>query len=177
MSLSEKVKQAVRQRAGFACEYCGVTEQRAGGELTVDHFRPQSKGGGGDELENLVYCCSRCNLYKSDFWVEPPLGPSLWNPRLEPAENHFWQAEDGRLHALTGKGSLSIRILNLNRPQLVAYRRGQRLMIEERRLLEESEIAVEVLLRLSEEQRELIRRQRILLEEQKQLLGLLLKSF
>ncbi len=176
MSLREKIKQAVRQRAFFACEYCGVTEQNAGGELTVDHFRPQSKEG-GDELENLVYCCSRCNLYKSDFWIEPPNEPSLWNPRLEPAENHFWQAEDGRLHALTEKGGLSIRILNLNRPQLVAYRRGQRLMIEERRLLEESEIAVEVLSHLSEEQREIIRTQRILLEEQRQLLELLLKRF
>lgn len=176
MSLSDKVKQVVRQRANYACEYCGVTEQNAGGELTVDHYRPQSKGG-GDELENLVCCCSRCNLYKSDFWVEQPLEPSLWNPRLEPAENHFWQAEDGRLHALTEKGGLSIRILNLNRPQLVAYRRGQRLMIEERHLLEESEIAVEVLSRLSEEQREIIRTQRILLEEQRQLLELLLKRF
>ncbi len=176
MSLSEKVKQAVRQRANFACEYCGVKEQNAGGELTVDHFRPQSKGG-GDELENLVYCCSRCNLYKSDFWIEPRREPSLWNPRLEPAENHFWQAENGRLHALTEKGGLSIRILNLNRQQLVAYRRGQRLMIEERRLLEESEIAVEVLSRLSEEQREIIRIQQILLEEQRQLLKLLLKKY
>ncbi len=50
-------------------------------------------------------------------------------------------------------------------------------MIEERRLLEESEIAVEVLSRLSEEQREIIRTQRILLEEQRQLLELLLKRF
>ena len=98
MSVSNSVKQVVRQRASFACEYCGVSEQSAGGELTIDHFRPQSKGG-GDELENLVYCCSRCNLYKSDFWVEPPNQPQLWNLRNEPAENHFWQADDGHLFA------------------------------------------------------------------------------
>lgn len=173
MSLSEAIKQAVRGRAGFACEYCGVTEQNAGGELTVDHFRPQSKGG-GDELENLVYACVRCNLYKSDFWVEPPIEPQLWNPRAELAEDHFWQAADGRLHALTATGEFSIRILNLNRSQLVAHRHHQRLLIEERRLLDESEIAVEVLYNLSEEQRQVIRAQRILLEEQRQLLRILL---
>ena len=176
MNLNDRVKQIVRKRADFACEYCGVTEQNAGGELTVDHFLPQSKGG-GDELENLVYCCSRCNLYKSDFWIEPPNEPSLWNPRVEPAENHFWQADDGHLYALTAKGELSIRILNLNRPQLVAYRRQQFLQTEERQMLEESETTVEVLFRLGEEQREIIRTQQILLEEQRQLLKLLLKKY
>lgn len=176
MSLSDATKQIVRERAGFACEYCGVTEQNAGGELTVDHFRPQSKGG-GDELENLVYCCVRCNLYKSDFWIEPPGEPTLWNPREEAAENHFWQAEDGHLYALTEKGELSIRILNLNRPQLVAYRRQQNLLVQERRLLEESEITVEVLFQLGEEQREIIRAQQILLEEQRKMLKILLKKY
>lgn len=176
MSLSEATKQTVRTRANFACEYCGVTEQNAGGELTVDHFRPQSKGG-GDELENLVYCCVRCNLYKSDFWIESPNETSLWNPRLETAENQFWQAEDGHLFALTEIGELSIRILNLNRPQLVSYRHQQRLLVEERRMLEENEITVEVLFHLGEEQREIIRAQQILLDEQRQLLKVLLKKF
>lgn len=66
MSLSDATKQIVHQRANFACEYCGVSESDAGGELSVDHYRPQSKSGGG-ELENLVYACVRCNLYKSDY--------------------------------------------------------------------------------------------------------------
>jgi hypothetical protein len=174
--LNDSVKQIVRERANFACEYCGVSELNAGGELTIDHYRPQSKDG-GDELENLVYCCVRCNLYKSDYWVESPDKLSLWNPRLEPAENHFWQAEDGRLFALTERGALSIRILNLNRPQLVTYRQNQKLLAEERQMLEESEINLEILFRLGEEQREIIRRQQILLEEQRQLLKLLLKKY
>lgn len=171
MSISDSDKQFVRERANFSCEYCGVFEQNAGGELTIDHFQPQSKGG-SDELENLVYCCVRCNLYKSDFWVEP----TLWNPRLEVRENHFWQAEDGHLFALTETGEFSIRILNLNRPQLISYRYQQRLLIEERRILKESETSLEILFRLSEEQREIIRTQQILLEEQRQLLKLLIEK-
>lgn len=176
MSLSDATKRIVRQRANSACEYCGVSESDAGGELSVDHYRPQSKGG-GDELENLVYACVRCNLYKSDYWVKLSSDLSLWNPRLEPAENHFWQADDGNLYALTEKGKISIRVLNLNRPQLVVYRQNRRLFAEERQLLEESEINLEILFRLGEEQREIIRKQQILLEEQKRLLELLLKKY
>ncbi|MDQ3179883.1 MAG: HNH endonuclease [Acidobacteriota bacterium] len=174
--MSVSIKQTVRERANFACEYCGVSEQNAGGELTIDHFRPQSKDG-GDGLENLVYACVRCNLYKSDYWVEPPDNLNLWNPCFEPAEIHFWQADDGHLYALTEKGTLSIRILNLNRPQLIAYRQNQRMLAEERQMLEESEINAEILFRLGEEQREIIRKQQILLEEQRQLLKLLLKKY
>lgn len=67
MTISAEVRQFVRQRAHFACEYCGVTETDTGGELTVDHFQPQAKGG-SDEPENLLYCCVRCNQYKVDYW-------------------------------------------------------------------------------------------------------------
>ncbi len=176
MSLSNRIKQIVRERANFACEYCGVSEQNVGGELTIDHFRPQVEGG-GDELENLVYCCVRCNLYKSDFWVEPSHEPTLWNPRLESAENHFWQAENGHLLGLTEKGELSIRILKLNRSQLIDFRNQQSLLVEERQLLQESEVTIEILYNLGEEQREIIRKQRNLLDEQSQLLKLLIKKF
>ncbi len=176
MSISPKTKQFVRERARFTCEYCGISEQDAGGELTIDHFQPQSKDG-SDEPENLVYCCVRCNLYKSDFWVEAANQMALWNPRLESAEAHFWQSNEGYLYALTETGRHSIRILNLNRPQLIAYRRRQISLTEERLLMEENESTVEVLYRLGEKQREIIRAQQILLEEQSRLLKLLLKKF
>jgi 5-methylcytosine-specific restriction endonuclease McrA len=56
----------VRQRYGYRCGYCGVTEVDAGGDLTVDHHQPVAAGG-DDSDANLVYACSRCNLYKADF--------------------------------------------------------------------------------------------------------------
>ncbi len=37
MSLPDAARQQVRRRAGFACEFCGVTEADAGGLLTIDH--------------------------------------------------------------------------------------------------------------------------------------------
>lgn len=55
--------QIVRERYSNCCGYCGVSETDAGGELTVDHFRPLSAGG-DDSDDNLVYACIRCNQYK-----------------------------------------------------------------------------------------------------------------
>jgi 5-methylcytosine-specific restriction endonuclease McrA len=48
MSIIAEVRLVVRQRAGFVCEYCGVSETDSGGELTIDHIRPQAKAGSDD---------------------------------------------------------------------------------------------------------------------------------
>ena len=174
MSLSEETKQFVRRRARFACEYCGVSETSVGGELTIDHFRPQSKDG-SDEIENLVYACVRCNLYKGDFWVNNTDQTTLWNPRTEPFENHFGQTENGLLFAFTEKGELTLLTLKLNRPQLIAHRRQQFLQTEERHLLHETQTSVQVLLQLNEEQSKIIRQQELQLEEQQRLLKTILR--
>ena len=88
MPISEAIRLFVRQRARFVCEYCGVSEIGGGGELTIDHFHPLSKGG-GDQPDNLIYCCVRCNLHKGDYWPDPPDSLPLWNPRLEFSSLHF----------------------------------------------------------------------------------------
>jgi len=36
MTISPELHEAVRQRAHFACEYCGVSETDSAGPLTVD---------------------------------------------------------------------------------------------------------------------------------------------
>lgn len=79
MSIAPELRLAVRQRANFACEFCGVTETDTGGALTIDHFQPQTKSG-TDDPDNLLYCCPRCNQYKADYWPTGPDDPSLWNP-------------------------------------------------------------------------------------------------
>ncbi len=97
MTISPPVLEQVRLRAQFACEYCGVMEADTGGELTVDHFQPITRGG-PDEVGNLLYCCYRCNLYKADYWPTQPTHVPLWNPRREPASNHFLTLLDGSLY-------------------------------------------------------------------------------
>ena len=56
----------VRQRYKGCCGFCQVSDQDAGGQFTVDHYLPAADGG-DDSDENLVYCCFRCNLYKTDL--------------------------------------------------------------------------------------------------------------
>lgn len=51
----------ILRRDGYTCQYCG----RHGGELTVDHVVPKSRGGRGT-WENLVTACRNCNLKKKN---------------------------------------------------------------------------------------------------------------
>jgi 5-methylcytosine-specific restriction endonuclease McrA len=67
MTIDTGLRDRVRGRANFACEFCEVTETDTGGDLTLDHFHPQAKGA-TDNFDNLLYCCTRCNQYKLDYW-------------------------------------------------------------------------------------------------------------
>ena len=50
----------IYRRDDYSCVYCGSREK-----LTIDHVIPKSKGG-KNTWDNLVTCCSSCNLNKSD---------------------------------------------------------------------------------------------------------------
>ena len=167
------IREQVRRRANFACEFCGVTEVNTGGRLTIDHFRPRTKGG-SDSPENLLYCCVRCNQYKQDYWPTTSGDPSLWNPRLEPASRHFLELDDGTLYPLTPTGTFTLKRLRLNRPPLVAYRLSKRQRVEEIRLLTRYRDLVRLLNQLHTQMAELVEEQQELLEEQQMLLRLLL---
>lgn len=54
----------IYKRDGHKCVYCGNSKQ-----LTIDHLIPKSKGG-KNTWENLVTCCSRCNVKKGDKTIE-----------------------------------------------------------------------------------------------------------
>ena len=171
--ISPDIREQVRQRANFACEFCGVSETDAGGQLTIDHFQPKSKGG-DDSLDNLVYCCARCNQYKLDYWPEDPDDLPLWNPRHEPATEHFLELDDGTLLPLTETGGFTIRRLRLNRAPLVAYRLRKRREAEVARLLDRYRSLVQIVEQLMAQQVALMEEQQRLLEEQRRLLRLLL---
>jgi hypothetical protein len=173
MTLTADIREHVRERAGFACEFCGVTETDTGGQLTIDHFQPKAKGG-DDSLDNLLYCCPRCNQYKLDYWPVQPDDPSLWNPRQEPAAQHFLELDDGTLHPLTPIGAFTLRRLRLNCPPLVAYRLRRRQQVEETRLLTRYRDLIQLLEHLHVQLSVLMEEQRQLLEEQRELLRLLL---
>jgi len=174
MTISAQTRLHIRQRANFACEYCTVAEADTGGELTIDHFHPQTRAG-SDDVDNLLYCCQRCNQYKADYWPNSPTDPVLWNPREEPATNHLLLLADGTVYPLTNIGGFTIQRLRLNRPALITYRLRHSVRIEEERLLTRYRELVVVLERLYEQQAALLEEQRTLIEQQRSVLKALLR--
>ncbi len=169
MRVPADIRELVRQRAGFACEYCGVTETDAGAELTIDHFHPQSLGG-PDTPDNLVYSCHRCNEYKADYWPSSADTPALWNPRHESHDKHFTLLADGTLYTETATGAFTLRRLRLNRPPLVALRLRRRQNASEERLLSRLRDVTAILEHLTLQRAALIQEQQELLQEQRRLL-------
>lgn len=67
----------VLRRDRYTCQYCG----RQGGDLTVDHVLPKSRGG-RSTWENLVAACRACNLKKGDRTPEEAGMRLLRPPRV-----------------------------------------------------------------------------------------------
>lgn len=174
MSISDEIRKEVRSRADFACEYCGITEHDAGGELTSDHFKPKSAGG-ADDVENLVYACFRCNLHKSDYWAETENAPQIFNPRRQSATEHFLLAPDGLIFALSEIGDFTITRLKLNRPPLVAHRRKINQQITDHEFFERTQDANKLLAQTNEQLRRVVEEQQKMLEEQQRLLKTILR--
>ena len=147
--MSPRLSETLRSRYHRACGYCGVTEVAAGGELTLDHYQPRAAGG-GDEPDNLVYACTRCNQYKGDFWPDATdlaRGHRILHPGLDDIPAHLVEDENtGHLLGLTPTGAFHITLLRLNRPQLIAHRlarRLQKILTEKIRLLEQQNAELE----------------------------------
>jgi hypothetical protein len=162
MTIRGEVRQEVRRRAGFACEFCGVEEVDVGSELTIDHFRPRSQGG-SDALENLVYCCFSCNQFKSDYWPLSAGSPRLWNPRLNSRAHHFTETDNGVLEAITDVGFFTVQRLRLNRSALVAHRRRKREASQREAMLERQTELNRALVALLSVEEHLVAEQRQLL--------------
>jgi len=163
--MSPRLLEVIRSRYQQACGYCGVTEVAAGGELTLDHYRPRSAGG-GDEPDNLVYACARCNQYKGDFWpnhTDLTQGRRILHPAIDDIPAHLTEEENtGRLLGLTPTGTLHITLLRLNRPQLIAHRlarRLQKILIEKIRLLEQQNAELEKTIAAQERYLDVLRTQ------------------
>ncbi|KAM3092980.1 HNH endonuclease [Phormidesmis sp. 146-35] len=173
MTISSKIREQVRQRADFSCEYCGVAETDTGGELTIDHFHPRSKGG-SDDLSNILYCCNRCNQYKADYYSASSNVPALWNPRQESVTTHLLMLADGQLYPITEIGRFTLERLRLNRSPLVAYRLQKQSQSERLRLLARLQEVLALLEQLRQQQAALLEEHQILLKEQRTILKLLL---
>ena len=83
----------IYKRDGHQCVYCGSNRH-----LTIDHVIPKSRGGSNDWM-NLVTCCNKCNVYKSDRTPEEanmtlkkkPYIPSVFSDVIYSSIEKIWE--------------------------------------------------------------------------------------
>jgi hypothetical protein len=123
--MNESVKQAVRERASFACEYCQLAEHSSPlARLQIEHVRPR-KHGGGDETDNLALACIDCNLRKGVnlSGIDPETGAitELFNPRSQVWQEHFeWSGF--YIVGTDSTGRATVNCLDMNSPDRLLVR-------------------------------------------------------
>jgi 5-methylcytosine-specific restriction endonuclease McrA len=128
--MSEKLRQFIRKRANYHCEYCKRSEEVQGDIFHIDHIIPRSAGGETDET-NLCLACDLCNSSKYQFQtgIDPETKEEvpLFNPRTQKWSAHFKLSDDfTEIVALTITGRATINRLKINRDYVVKARTGWR---------------------------------------------------
>jgi hypothetical protein len=118
MAISAAMRQRVRQRANFLCEYCHSSEDVSAARFEIDHIQPKSLGG-SDSLDNLALACQRCNAHHYNFTqgCDPETGKTtaLFHPRQQIWNEHFAWIQSGlRIVGITETGRATVVRLDLN---------------------------------------------------------------
>ena len=118
MTVTPKIRQLVRERANYLCEYCHSSEETSAAKFDIDHIIPRSLGG-SDELDNLALACQRCNRYKYNFitGIDPQTQATiaLFNPRQQQWSKHFiWSTDGIKIICITPTGRATDNCLDLN---------------------------------------------------------------
>ena len=118
MSISNDLKQAVRVRAQYLCEYCHSSERLSASRFTIDHIIPKSLGG-SDDPNNLALACRRCNERRYNFIasIDPQSQDTvpIFNPRIQNWDEHFVWVDQGTLiEGISPTGRATCIRLDLN---------------------------------------------------------------
>jgi 5-methylcytosine-specific restriction endonuclease McrA len=118
MSISNELKQAIRERARYLCEYCHSPERLSASRFSIDHVIPKSMGG-PDDIENLALACRRCNERRYNFvaGIDPQTQKivPIFNPRQQKWSEHFvWLAQGIAIEGTTPIGRATCLRLDLN---------------------------------------------------------------
>lgn len=126
MSVATQLRETVRRRAEYRCEYCRFPEQYAEVRFQLDHVIPEQHGG-PSTLENLGWSCPRCNKHKGpnlagiDF--NTGILVPLFHPRQDRWADHFaWNG--ALLNGLTPTGRVTVLVLQMNRADSVLVRQS-----------------------------------------------------
>lgn len=123
--ISENLREQVRRRANFLCEYCHTNERWQYVRFTIDHILPNDD----DSIENLALACFHCNRLKSNkteiFDSEENNSVPIFNPRQQNWNDHFvWSSDGLQIIPKTSIGRITIELLQLNRERILHIRRA-----------------------------------------------------
>jgi hypothetical protein len=123
--MDESLVEAVRRRAGNACEYCQMPQWLYPTVVfPIDHIIALHHDG-LTVLSNLALSCLHCNSHKgSNIAGRDPLTKKLtplYHPRRHKWHAHFrWNGPE--LVGRTPIGRVTVAVLKLNAPEYVAVR-------------------------------------------------------
>lgn len=122
--MDARLREDVRRRALFRCEYCQFPERWAELRFQVDHIIPEQHDG-PTVPDNLAWSCLRCNKHKGPnlAGLDSETGQivRLFHPRADAWQEHFaWEGPE--LRGLTPMGRVTVLVLRINRPDAVLVR-------------------------------------------------------
>ncbi len=118
MSIPDAIRQIVRKRAKFVCEYCHSPERLSASRFTLDHLIPVSLAG-SDAVDNLALACRRCNERRYNFVeaIDPQTQEfvPIFNPRKQYWSEHFvWTNNATEIKGITAVGRATCDRFDLN---------------------------------------------------------------
>ena len=123
-AITIKTRQIVAKRAEFRCEYCRVHEDDRLYSFQIEHI-VAIKHCGNSDIDNLAYACPHCNQHKGTdlvtFLLDYDDLVPIYNPRKMVWTAHF-EVNSGSIIAKTRTGEATVKLLNLNAPDLVILR-------------------------------------------------------
>lgn len=122
---SGALRDAVRDRAGRRCEYCHLPDVLPHTlRFHLEHILSRQHGG-LTEMNNLAWCCQRCNAHKGPnlTGVDPDTSAlvQLFHPREDRWEEHFL-IERLIIRGLTVKGRTTAWLLEMNSEERIRWR-------------------------------------------------------
>ncbi len=120
-----ELRRSVRAHFSQRCAYCQSSEALTVVTFEVEHIRPLSLGGQTD-FENLCLACPACNRFKANRvtgLTEEGVEARLFHPQRDSWLTHFdWSVNGTVIVGLTQVGGATVKLLRMNRPQLVEVR-------------------------------------------------------
>jgi hypothetical protein len=117
--MDAQLRQSVRARAGYQCEYCRLPQEFSELRFHIEHIIPRQHGG-CDESDNLALACPDCNLRKGPnlTGIDPQAGAvvRLFHPRRDVWSDHFGY-EGPSIVGTTAIGRTTASLLEMNDPE------------------------------------------------------------